>query len=142
MDDDTDGYHLRLKDYTAPAFLIEEIELDIARFDDRALVRAKLVVEKKSEAVARRAVLQLDVDELTLVSVALDGAALSANRYAVDERHLTVTDVPDGSELETVCRIHPAGRRSRELSASRLGWPKGGRHCSHRPGAALSACRL
>lgn len=64
-----------LKDYTVPAFLIPEVELDISLFEDHALVRAKLAVERNREAPA--APLRLDLDELTVESVVLDGTALS-----------------------------------------------------------------
>jgi hypothetical protein len=36
-----------LKDYTAPAFLIVEVELDISLFEDDAVVRSKLAIERK-----------------------------------------------------------------------------------------------
>ena len=72
-----------LKDYTVPAFLIPEVELDISLFEDDALVRAKLAVERNSEAAEPTAPLQLDVDELTLESVILNGVALSPDQYTL-----------------------------------------------------------
>jgi aminopeptidase N len=54
-----------LKDYTAPAFLITRVELDTALFEDDAVVRATLAVERNREAAEAAAALQLDVDELT-----------------------------------------------------------------------------
>ena len=96
-----------LKDYTVPAFFIPEVELDISLFQDDALVRAKLVVERNNEAAEPAAPLQLDVDELTVESVIIDGIALTPGAYIVDERHLTIPNVPDAFELITVCRIQP-----------------------------------
>ena len=96
-----------LKDYTPPAFLIPEVELDISLFEDDALVRAKLAVERNSEAAEPTAPLQLDVDELTVESVILNGIALTPDQYTLDERHLTIPKVPDTFELVTVCRIYP-----------------------------------
>ena len=81
-----------LKDYTVPAFLIPEVELDISLFEDDALVRAKLAVERNSEAAEPTAPLQLDVDELTLESVILNGIALTPEQYTLDERHLTIRE--------------------------------------------------
>ena len=94
-----------LKDYTVPAFLIPEVELDISLFEDHALVRAKLAVERNREAPA--APLRLDLDELTVESVVLDGTALSPDQYALDERLLTIAKVPKAFELITVSRILP-----------------------------------
>jgi aminopeptidase N len=96
-----------LKDYTVPAFLIPEVELDISLFEDDALVRAKLAVERNSDAAEPTAPLRLDVDELTLESVIVNGVALTPDQYTLDERHLTIPKVPDTFELVTVCRIYP-----------------------------------
>ena len=96
-----------LKDYTVPAFLIPEVELNISFFEDDALVRAKLAVERNVEAAEPAARLQLDVDELTPESFILNGIALTPDQYTLDERHLTIPKVPDTFELVTVCRIYP-----------------------------------
>jgi len=96
-----------LKDYTVPAFLIPEVELDISFFEDDALVQSKLVVERNSRSAETSAPLQLNVDELSVESVILNGTALTPDRYALDERHLTIRRVPGTFELTTVCRIHP-----------------------------------
>jgi aminopeptidase N len=96
-----------LKDYAVPDFFIPQIELDISLFEHDATVQAKLVVERNDAATEPAAPLRLDVDELTLESVVLDGVALSADRYILDERHLTIAKVPDRFELVTVSRIYP-----------------------------------
>jgi aminopeptidase N len=96
-----------LKDYTVPAFLIPEVELDIPLFEDDTRVRAKLVVERNGAAADPRAPLALDIDELIVESVALNGVALTPDRYKVDARHLTIPNLPDRFELTTVSRIAP-----------------------------------
>jgi aminopeptidase N len=69
-------------------------------------VQAKLAIERNSEAESV-ASLQLNVDELTLESLTIDGTALTSDQYVLDERHLTIPKVPDTFELVTVCRIYP-----------------------------------
>src|SRR6516164_3366128 len=96
-----------LKDYMVPAFLIPEVELDISLFEDAAWVRAKLVFERNRAAARPTAPLALDIDELTVESVTLNGLALTSNQYSSDKRYLTVSKVPDAFELVTVCRIYP-----------------------------------
>jgi aminopeptidase N len=96
-----------LKDYTVPDFFIPEIELDISLFEDDAVVQAKLVVERNIAAAQPAAPLRLDVDELILEAVVLDGIAVSSDRYILDERHLTIPKVPDSFELVTISRIYP-----------------------------------
>jgi aminopeptidase N len=96
-----------LEDYAVPAFLVPRIELDIDLFEDDARVRARLEVQRNPEAAAPTSPLLLDVDELTIESVVLDGIALTPDRYRLDERRLTIPNVKDAFELVTVCRIHP-----------------------------------
>ena len=90
-----------LKDYTPPAFLIPEVELDISLFEEHAVVRSKLAVKRNREAANSTAPLQLNIDELRIESVILNKIA------TVDEHHLTITKAPDTFELATVCRIYP-----------------------------------
>jgi aminopeptidase N len=90
---------IHLKDYTPPAFKVETVELDVEIRDDDALVRAKLQVRRNAPGP-----LVLDGDELELKSVLLDGKEC---RYTVEPEKLTLQDVPDSFELETVTRIVP-----------------------------------
>jgi len=97
-----------LKDYLPPAFLIPQLELDIdLASEDDALVTASLAVRRNPQAAHKPADLVLDIDEITVESVAIDGAALDRERWAADVRHLTVRSVPDTFELKTFSRIHP-----------------------------------
>ena len=97
-----------LKNYIPPAFLIPEVELDISLFEDYAVVRSKLAVERNREAADSTAPLQLNIDELRVESVILNKIALTTDQYTVDEHHLTITKAPNTFELATVCRIYPA----------------------------------
>jgi hypothetical protein len=96
-----------LTDYAVPFFLIPRLELDISLFEDDALVWAKLRVERNSKATEPTAPLELNIDELTLESVVLDGIALTPDQYILDERHLSIPNAPNTFELVTVCRIYP-----------------------------------
>ena len=69
-----------LTDYTVPFFLIPNLELDISLFEDDALVCAKLRVERNSKATETTAPLELNIDELALASVVLDGIALTPDQ--------------------------------------------------------------
>jgi aminopeptidase N len=96
-----------LKDYRPPAFLVSEVDLDIELdSEDEARIAAQLTLRRNPQADAS-ATLVLDLDELTVESVALDGQALPAARWAADERHLTVRDVPASFRLATSSRIRP-----------------------------------
>jgi aminopeptidase N len=96
-----------LQDYRPTAFLIPEVELDIdLQSEDDARVEARLDVRRNPEGEASRS-LVLDLDEVTVESVAIDGQDLPAARWQADGRHLTIRDVPESFRLTTVSRIHP-----------------------------------
>jgi len=96
-----------LKDYAPSAFLITAVDLDFDLFEDHTQVRSRLSVARNPNAVDSQAPLELDGEELELVSAALDGRALGAGQFAVDDKHLTIAAVPERFSLETVSRIHP-----------------------------------
>ena len=97
-----------LKDYRPPAFLIPEVALDIDLLgEDDARVEGRLTVRRNPQATEPHPALTLDLDEVTVESVAIDGQLLPGERWSVGERHLVVRDVPDAFSLTTVSRIHP-----------------------------------
>jgi aminopeptidase N len=105
-----------LKDYSPPPFLIPTIDLDIDFLaEDNARVAAKLVANRnrKQGAPGPGTALILDVDEIEVESVTLDGTLLGPDRYSLDDRTLVVRSVPDTFTLETVSRINP--RRNTKL---------------------------
>jgi len=96
-----------LKDYRPPAFLIPEVELDIDLLsEDEAMVKALLSV-RRNPAGAGTPDLALDIDEVAVESVALDGGPLPPGRWDADGRHLTVRGVPEEFQLATTSRIRP-----------------------------------
>jgi aminopeptidase N len=98
-----------LKDYAPPPFLIPEVELDIDFIDEQqALVVAKLVVRRNPDAAGAAKELELDIDELRVEQVAIDGRALGAGSFALSERHLTLKNLPDELSLTTTSRINPS----------------------------------
>src|SRR5262245_50966202 len=96
-----------LKDYQPPAFLVDRVTLDVDIRADDTIVRATLAMRRNAAAARRDAPLELDGDELELVSVAVDGALLRANQYTVTASRLTIADAPATFVLETVSRILP-----------------------------------
>ena len=112
-----------LADYTPPHFLITTVDLDIDLRDDHVLVRARLAVSRNPESADRQAPLELDGDELELVSVAIDGRPLEAARYNLDATRLAIPDVPDAFGIETVVRLRPReNTRLMGLYASKDGY--------------------
>src|SRR5262249_50071811 len=51
--------------------------------------------------------LALDLDEVTVESVTLNGEVLPVGRWRADDRLLTIDEAPESFQLTTVSRIHP-----------------------------------
>ena len=98
---------INLKDYTPPAFLISTVALDADIQPAQATIRAVLRCARNAARGAPNEPLVLDGEDLELISVAIDGRALSESEYRTDEAHLTIAKVPDSFTLETVVRFDP-----------------------------------
>ncbi len=95
---------IHLKDYAPPAFLIERVTLDIDIRADDALVKATLAVRRNPASKAKDASLELDGDELELVSILLNKREVP---HKVTSDSLSIPDVPEAFTLETLTRIVP-----------------------------------
>jgi aminopeptidase N len=98
---------VRLAEYRPPAFLVDDVFLEVELDPNATRVRGRLSMRRNPAYGEADAPLVLDGEKLELEAVRLDGEPLSPNRYQVDDRHLTVADVPDAFTLETVSRCDP-----------------------------------
>jgi aminopeptidase N len=96
-----------LKDYAPPAFLISRIALDIDIRDACTRVTSLLDVTRNPHSSASDAALQLDGEELELLSVEIDGRALESGDYALEGSQLTIQDLPGECQIRTVVHIRP-----------------------------------
>ncbi len=102
------GQPVRLAEYRVPDFLIDHVELDISLSREDARVIAELWLRPHPRGRAD-APLTLDGDELSLVSLALDGAKLTADAYSVTPSELTLLAPPRGPfKLRIETRLAPA----------------------------------
>ncbi|MEO6926750.1 MAG: aminopeptidase N [Rhodanobacter sp.] len=109
----------RLRDYRAPAWRVETIEMDVELGIDASEISARLLLHRDP---AQQAPLRLDGENLQLLSIVLDGQQLPASAYRYDDSVLEVDGVRDGSVLETRVRVRPAANTTLEglyLSGSR-----------------------
>jgi aminopeptidase N len=108
LPDMTPPQSVRLADYRPPAYLIDTVDLvfDLGEEDTRA--KSRLRIRRNPAAAERSAALHLDGEALELVSLALDGEPLGANRYQLPaEGGLILPDVPDAFTLDVETRIAP-----------------------------------
>lgn len=95
-----------LKDYRPPAYLIEEVLLEVDLFEERALVSSRLVC-RRNVSTPPEAPLVLQGRKLVLKGIALDGAALAPDKYRLDDESLTIPGVPERFVLRVETEIYP-----------------------------------
>ena len=105
---------IRLADYRSPDWLVDEVELDVRLGDTGTDVTARLELRRNPAAGEASRPLVLDGQELELLGLELDGEPLGANRYSVDDDHLTIHELPAACRLETRVRVHPEGNTALE----------------------------
>ncbi len=102
---------IHLADYKAPDFRIESVHLDFVLEPEATRVAAKMIVARRG---GPDAALRLDGENQKLLSVVLDGRALDAGAYVLDDKSLTIAKVPDRFTLEIVSEISPAANTALE----------------------------
>jgi len=98
---------VRLKDYHAPDWLIDTVELDVSLDTTATKVRANLKL--RPSGAGAPAPLVLDGEELKLSSLLLDGRPLAAESFVATPERLTIAQPPNRPfELEIETIIDPS----------------------------------
>ncbi|MFC5741568.1 aminopeptidase N [Dyella tabacisoli] len=100
-----------LSDYRAPAWQVEQIELDFDLGIDATQVRSCLRLRRDSTQATP---LCLDGEGLELLTIMLDGQLLSPDDYRYADNVLEIDHAHDGSVLETRVRLNPAANTALE----------------------------
>ncbi len=95
-----------LKDYQPPEFTIEQTDLIFHLGERDTRVKSRLQIRRSPDSTASDLV--LDGVDLRLISISIDGEAVSDERLNVQPEQLTVSNVPDTFLLETEVAIDPA----------------------------------
>ena len=91
-----------LKDYQPPAYRVESLDLHFDLHETRTVVTAtQTLVKERAEP------LKLNGEALKLLSIEIDGQALSTDQYRLDEELLIIDEVPDTFTLEIKTEINP-----------------------------------
>ena len=106
---------IHLADYKAPDFRIETVHLDFALDPQATRVTARLEIVRKTA----HAPLVLHGEELKLISLTLDGRAVSESEYRLDAKSLTIAWRPDVSPWKPCARSRPLPIRRWKGSISR-----------------------
>jgi aminopeptidase N len=103
-----------LKDYTPPAYLIEQIDLHIDLTEDITTVTSKLKLAKNAMSDDHSGRIVLDGVDLILKSVKLDNRQLGPADYTVTKDCLKINGLPDNCRLEIQTEIKPQENTSLE----------------------------
>ncbi len=102
-----------LKDYTAPAFLINRTELHFELGEEETLVHTRLHLLRSPEH-PDGVPLKLQGQQLELLSIGIDFDDLTAEQYELDEDSLVIDKVPEQCVLRMTTRIRPQENTSLE----------------------------
>ncbi|MFU0841517.1 MAG: hypothetical protein ACFWTZ_02655 [Burkholderia sp.] len=100
------------KDYRAPTHLIKTVHLEFDLDPESTSVINTMHVEPNPERPDATKDLVLNGEELTLVSVAIDGVPADESRYEVGEHSLTIKNVAAPSDITIVNRFSPAKNKA------------------------------
>ncbi|HWY63917.1 MAG TPA: aminopeptidase N, partial [Rhizomicrobium sp.] len=103
---------IHLADYQAPAFRVTKIHLDFSLEPQATRVTTRLQIERVPGG--SDGPLTLMGENQKLLSVMLDGRALSSGDYRLDEKSLTISDPPARLTLEISSEINPAANTELE----------------------------
>ena len=110
-----------LKDYKPPAWLIEEVSLDVRLEPETTKVASRLLVTPNPRRAGDTVHLELDGERLTLQEVGIDGSKLNPDQYAVNPEKLVVRKSPSARSpsISSPSAIPSENRAQRALYVQR-----------------------
>ena len=94
-------------DYRAPAWSVDSVDLEFDLVPDATIVIANLNVARNAQAQID-APLDLDGEQLDLLSISINGQPLPAHQYSIDSTRLRITGLPEKALITTVSRLDPS----------------------------------
>ena len=101
-----------LNNYAPSNYLIDKVELRFELGEDKSLCHSLLALRKNPLAQGRS--LRLDGHSFQMLSIVLDGVALSSTQYQVDEAGLEFDALPDTCVLEITTELEPESNTALE----------------------------
>ena len=102
----------RRRDYRKPDYLVDHVHLEFDLSDLGCVRIACRAVYTRDDDAGPEAPLVLNARDLELLSVSIDGRALSEQEYSLDDRQLVLEDLPGTFELEIHNSLVAAGNMS------------------------------
>ena len=105
------GSTIHRQDYQPFPFLIPAVRLEFNLDADQTWVCSTLTVRRRRD-VAASSILVLNGDDLSLISIHLNGIELSEHDYQISETSLTINNMPDEADLQIVSTCMPSKNSS------------------------------
>ncbi len=102
------------QDYAVPAWLVDQLELDISLARACTRVRSLLRVRRNPESSDTRAPLSLSGVGLVTRRVCVDGREIGENERRLEAEAMTIDGVPDSAEIEIEVEISPESNTALE----------------------------
>lgn len=96
---------IRLAEYQPPAYWVESVALTFDLDAATTRVSSRLKMRRNPEGAGGELI--LDGEQLTLISVQLEGETLQPNQYQRSASKLLIPNVPETFTLQIVTEIHP-----------------------------------
>lgn len=104
-----------LKDYKPSPFIIDTIHLTVDIFDNKTNVTSRLFVKKLPEFAGQKMNLELNGENMKLLSVKFNEKELSSSEYQVSQDKLILLNLKDDEfALEIVVEIDPKNNKAME----------------------------
>ena len=107
----SDNKTIYLKDYQAPLYAIDTVDMRVELGEEATLVTTKMSIRKTSE---HNQALLLDGEKMTLLSVELDGKPIANTDYQLTDHNLSISHLPNQFSLTITTEIKP--QENTELS--------------------------
>ena len=95
------------RDYRAPTHLIDTVKLEFDLDPESTAVINTMAVRPNPESAVADGILTLQGEDLTLVSVSVNGRALSESEYDLTKTQLRIPGITSASEVTIVNRFNP-----------------------------------
>ncbi len=96
---DTKLQTIYLKDYLVPEYLIQTVDLNFILDAEHTRVVSRLTLNSNPDSQVKHAPLELLGEDLSLVSIALDGVALTESQYQLTDEALIIAQVPQNQSF-------------------------------------------
>jgi len=96
-----------LKDYLAPAYLVDHVSLNFTLQATATEVISTVQYRRNSQAKGSASELKLDGHDMELLGIKINGRELSETDYHLHAQGLNISNCPDAFELEVTTRINP-----------------------------------